>query len=185
MDDYCKGIIYATGHMVIENDKPYLVVRNSDPWYVQHVSKYSGNKMFKSGYKEKHGGVEQWIIKARDITSIPCRSEINSVSDFCRAYIEIHGFLDFSKRKNNKRKLRLRIYGKENIIHFINVSLPAKEKKIQYICNSLDNRYTGKTCAIYYQDEKEIKNILYFIDGEPRNAKIWDKWKNTIESIEL
>ena len=108
---------------------------------------------------------------------------IQNISDFCRSYIEIHGILDTSKRKINKRGLRLRIYGKEDIIHFINISLPAREKKIQYMQNKIEGKYIGKTCVIYYQSRAEIEDILNFLDGYPKNIRIWKQWENVIQNV--
>lgn len=59
---------------------------------------------------------------------------------------------------------------------FLNSQLPANEKKIQYVRTDI-----GKTCALYYQSEKEIINILNWINGNPRNERIWNKWKEIID----
>lgn len=86
--------------------------------------------------------------------------------------------------KNRKgdcfKKPRLRIYGKEDIISFINIHLPAKNKKIQCIKNNIGGVYTGRTYAIYYQSTKEIMDILQWLYGNPNNERIWDKWKQII-----
>lgn len=183
MNDYCNGIAYATGSITKEKDNQYLVVRNSDPWYVKCIAEETGYMMYKSGYCEKHMMTDQWIVKARNITRLPALPEIQNIPDFCRAYIEIHGVLDTSKRKNNKRGLRLRIYGKEDVIQFINRFFPVKEKKIQYMQNKIDDKYIGKTCAIYYQSRAEIEDILRFLDGYPKNVRIWNQWKQVIQSV--
>ena len=121
---------------------------------------------------------------ARDITIVPPLSEIQCVSDFCRDYIEIHGLLDLATAKDKKgnyfKKPRLRIYGTEEIMQFLNRCLPANKKTIQYISNVVDSVYIGKTCALYYQSAKEIINILQWIDGSPKNERIWNKWKEII-----
>ena len=62
------------------------------------------------------------------------------------------------------------------------MALPAKEKKIQYVSNKIEGKYIGKTCVIYYQSQQEIEDILCFIDGEPKNIKIWDMWSNVVEN---
>ena len=102
-----------------------------------------------------------------------------------RAYIEIHGLLDLATAKDRKgnyfKKPRFRIYGTEEIISFLNGCLPANEKKIQHISNVVDNVYIGKTCAVYYQSVKEIISILQWIDGKPRNERIWNKWKEIVD----
>ena len=183
MNSYYIGIVYATGRFVREDDKTYLIVRNTDSWYPKCIEKISKYKMYKSMYDEERLGRDQWIIKARDIHSVPDLINIDSLPDFCRAYIELHGVLDLSKRKNNKRGLRLRIYGEEYIITYLKENLPAKEKKIQYISNKIGGKYVGKTCVIYYQSAEEINDILDFIDGEPKNQKVRDKWKCVLNKV--
>ena len=183
MNDYCNGIVFATGYIAKEKNIRYLVVRNSDPWYVNCIAEETGYTMYKSGYYEKHRMTDQWIVKIRNVQNIVSLSEIQNVSDFCRAYIEIHGVLDTSKRKNNKRGLRLRIYGKEDVIQYINLSLPVKEKKVQYMQNKIENRYIGKTCAIYYQSRAEIEDVLRFLDGNPKNIRIWNQWQQVIQNV--
>ena len=59
------------------------------------------------------------------------------------------------------------------------------EKKIQYINNVVNDTYIGKTCALYYQSNKEIYEILKWIDGSPKNERIWDKWKEIIDMNRL
>lgn len=184
MNDYCNGIAYATGYFAIENGKQYLVVRNLDSWYAKMIETESKYKAYESRHNIERDGRNQWSIKARDIEFIPELLEIQSISDFCRAYVEIHGLLDLSTAKNRKgsyfKKPRLRIYGTEEILVFLNNCLPANEKKIQYINNVIEGNYVGKTCAIYYQSIKEIVNILEWINGTPRNERIWDKWNEII-----
>lgn len=181
MNDYCNGIAYATGYVMEDSGKRYLIVRNTDPWYVNCISDATGHRAYKSGYNERLGKTEQWVVKTKITDSLPTLYEIQSISDFCRAYIEIHGILDLSKRKNGKKKLRLRIYGKESIIQFINMVLPAKEKKIQYVSNKIEGKYIGKTCVLYFQSQKEIEDILKFIDGYPKNKRVWSEWNIVIK----
>ena len=45
----------------------------------------------------------------------------------------------------------------------------------------MDDIYVGKTCALYYQSVKEIVSILQWIDGKPRNERIWTKWKEIVD----
>lgn len=180
MNDYCVGVAYATGYIANENGKQYLVVRNLDPWYPQIISTISKYKVYQSNHNVKRDGRSQWAIKAKEINSLPELKDIKDISGFCRAYIEIHGVLDMATAKSRKgnhfKKPRLRIYGTEEILTFINNSLPAGTKKIQYINNNF-----GKTCAINYQSAKEIADILDWIDGNPKNNNIWDRWKEIID----
>lgn len=194
MDDYCNGIAYASGYFACENGKQYLVVRNMDKWYAEMIGRETGYRAYRLKYRSKYrskyssqyssenGDIYQWVVKVRNISCLPELSEIRNVSDFCRAYIEIHGLLDLAsiKDKRGNRFKRLRIYGKKEIISFLNDCLPAKEKKIQYVTNTVDAVYTGKTCILYYQSAKEIYNILSWIDGHPRNKAVWEKWENVI-----
>ena len=179
MNDYCIGIAYATGSFVQENGKNYLVVRNSDKWYPDCIAKESGYNVYQSKYPEKIDKPAQWIIKARNIDYLPKLTELSNANDFCRSYIEIHGVLDIARlRKRGKIRyyLRLRIYGKEYILNYINTVLPAKEKKMQYIRN-----VGGSTYALYYQSCKEIIDIFNWIDGNMKNEKVWNNWKNVID----
>lgn len=185
MNDYCNGIAYASGSFTVEDNRKYLIVRNLDSWYVKTIEKESKYKAYKSNYNIERDRKSQWTIKARDVESIPSLSALKNVNDFCRAYIEIHGLLDLATARDRKgnyfKKPRLRIYGTEEIISFLNSCLPANKKTIQYINNIVDNIYVGKTCALYYQSVKEITNILKWIDGEPKNERIWIKWKEIID----
>lgn len=186
MNDYCNGIAYATGYMAEENGSRFLFVRNLDPHYAKAIEKESKYKSYESKTNIERDRKPQYCIKARDINSIPELNEISNINDFCRAYIEIHGVLDLATAKDRKgnyfKKPRLRIYGTEKVISLINKNLPAAEKKIQYIKNTVDSVYTGRTCAIYYQSASEIVDILNWIDGKSRNESVWTKWKEIIES---
>lgn len=181
MNDYCNGIAYATGYIAHENGKQYLVVRNLDSWYAKTIEKETKYNAYEAKHNVQRDGTSQWVVKARDINSIPILSEIQNVSDFCRAYIEIHGTIDLATSKDRRgnyiKKPRLRIYGTEEILIFLNSCLPAREKKIQHINNIVEDVYIGKTCALYFQSPKEIVSILQWIDGIPKNVRIWDKWK--------
>ena len=185
MNSYCVGIAYASGYFAKEDGKQYLVVRNLDPWYTKNIEVESKYKAYELKYNIRRGGKPQWNIKVRDVSSIPSLSEIQCVNDFCRAYIEIHGLIDLSTAKDRKgnyfKKPRLRIYGTEEILSFLNGCLPAGEKKIQYINNVVNDTYIGKTCALYYQSNKEIYEILKWIDGSPKNERIWDKWNSIMD----
>lgn len=178
LSSYSNGIAHATGYMCQENGKRYLVVRNTDSWYVEQISAETGRKL----YKLSSGG---WAVKARNVHGIPSVREIENVNDFCRAFLEIHAVLDLASIRTRKgeriKRPRLRIYGNENILTFLNAVLPAKEKKLQYITNTVDKTYVGKTCGLYYQSKAEILAILRWIDGEPKNEKVWDKWESVLK----
>lgn len=189
MNDYCNGIAYATGYFANEENKIYLIVRNLDKWYVENIAKETGYNAYESKHNFKRDGKNQWVVKCRNISEIPELSEIKNLPDFFRAYIEIHGVLDLANAKDRKgnpiKRLRLRVYGNEEILKFANKTLPAKEKKIQYIKNYVDEKYIGRTCALHYQSRAEILEILKWIDGSPKNVSIWNKWENTLQGIHL
>lgn len=184
MNDYCVGIAYATGCFVTEKNKKYLVVRKLDKWYVENIAKETGYTTYESKYNFDRDVKNQWVVKCRNISELPTLSDIKNLPDFFRAYIEIHGVLDLANAKDRKgnpiKRLRLRIYGNEEILSFLNKALPAKEKKIQYIKNIVDKKYIGQTCALHYQSKTEILEILKWIDGFPKNVAVWDKWQRII-----
>lgn len=182
MNDYCNGIVYATGYFANENNKKYLVVRNLDKWYIENIAKETGYTAYESTHNFERDGRNQWVVKCRNISELPALTDIKNLFDFCRAYIEIHSILDLANAKDRKgnpiKRLRLRIYGNEEILSFLNQNLPAVEKKIQHIKNSIDDKYIGQTYALYYQSKTEILEILKWIDGFPKNIAVWDKWSN-------
>lgn len=165
--DYAIGIIYATSYVARENGKEYVFARNKDPWPIKFLADISGKNMYISN--------GTYCVKCKNIPSIPDINAVISKKDFLRAYIELHGVLDLQNTLQGKR-LRLRIYGKYDVANYINHNLPAKEKKIQSIKNKIDGGYTGETSAVYYQSQHEIPDILEWLDGEPRNEKVWKKW---------
>lgn len=171
LDDYSRGIICATAYKAYEGRNPYIVARNRDPWPISYLAKI----LKKKPYFSKSG--ETYCVKCNGIREKPGISEITDKKAFIRAYVEIHGVLDLTNKKKHPR-LRLRIYGNAEIISYINANLPAGEKKMQHISNKIEGgKYTGETEAIYYQSEKEILAILEWMDGTPKNVRIWEQWK--------
>ena len=188
MTDYATGIIYGTGCIVKDKEKKYLIVRNLDPYYVKTIEKEVPYKAYKSEYNTKRDGKPQWCIKVRNIEVFPSLSEIQNKKDFIRAYMELHAILDLMNVKNRRgdriKKLRFRIYGNEELLNWINYNLPADIKKIQYIRNAVDKKFNAETGCIYYQSRKEILKILKWIDGTPRHEGVWDRWQQTVSSVE-
>ena len=133
MNDYFKGVIYATGYIANENNRRYLVVRNLDQWYPALIGAISSYKVYESKSQVKRDGRPQWVIKAKEITRIPNLNEVINIKDFARAYIELHSVLDIriDRRNHNKPnlRLRLRVYGQNKILAFLNEHLPSKPKK--------------------------------------------------------
>lgn len=187
MTDYSLGIAYGTGYIAKENGKEFLFVRNLDPYYSKIIESEVPYKSYPSQHNIDRDGRLQWCIKVRSISKLPEFSEIYNIQDFIRAYMELHSIIDLMNvkdRKGNKiKKLRLRIYGNEEIISWINGNLPANKKKIQYIRNIVDLNYVGETYCIYYQSSGEIFDILNWIDGEPKNTNVWNKWKQVIDNL--
>ena len=185
MNDYINGIAYGTGYIAKENGDAFLFVRNLDPYYAKKIEDVVPYKAYESKSKISRDGRPQWCIKARSIKSLPALSEIVNKNDFIRAYMELHSMIDLMNAKdrngNRIKRLRLRIYGNEEILSFINESLPAKTKKIQYIKNKVDKNYIGETFCLYYQSKKEIFAILNWIDGTQKNKEVWGKWKKIVE----
>ena len=184
MTDYCTGIAYGSGYFATDNGKTYLIVRNLDKWYVDIVANETGYKSYESTHNFMRDGRNQWCVKARNINAFPDLKNLKNANDFCRAYIELHGLVDLKtaiRRDGTRFKTpRLRIYGNEKVVSYINSVLPAKEKRIQSIINKVDGIYTGKTSALYYQSKAEIINILEWINGEPKNQTVWNEWYNTL-----
>lgn len=176
MTGYQQGILLATGCYI---DNRYCV-RNIDRWYCEAVEDIYDTKM----YGQTLRGKIQYVLKSAKVIP-PKLDEITDFEGFCRAWIEIHGILDITNRKTGSgkqvKRLRLRIYGQENILKFVMACLPCKRKKIQYIKNSVQGGYIGETCAIYYQSSLEILDILQYINGTAKNIKIWQEWDKIIE----
>ena len=186
MTDYGLGIVFGTGYIAEENKKKYAVVRNLDSYYAKTLEKETAYRAYESKNKINRDGKAQWCIKIRNISELPLYLEIENKQDFIRAYMELHAMLDLrnakDRRGNQIKRLRLRIFGNEKIISWINNTLPAKTKKVQHIKNIVDSHYIGETCCIYYQSEPEILNILKWIDGKPKNENVWLKWEDIVES---
>lgn len=182
-DDYCIGIAYGTGCIISNDMETYLVVRNLDKWYIDIIAKETGYKSFESVHNFERDGKNQWCVKARNVHSLPALTDLKNPRDFCRSYIELHGTVDIKKSKNRSgiciSSLRLRIYGRMEILSFINKILPVRDKTIQNIINK-----TGRTYALYFQSRNEILTILQWIDGSPKNQKIWDRWYSVIKDTE-
>lgn len=178
MTGYQAGIIYAIGSNAGDGR---ISVRSVDRWYCDVVQPLFGTAV----YSQPDRGRDkiQYVVKGTRAKLVDLRS-ISDAVGFCRAYIELHGILDRrpakDKRGNKIRTLRLRVYGREEVMEFLMENLPAGLKKMQHISNLIDGVYNGETCAIYYQSRKEILKIMDYIDGEPRNEKIWESWVETI-----
>ena len=186
MTDYCRGILFSLGCSIKDAGGEYYFVRNKDRWYVDKLSDETGYNVYP--IKNIDGSI-QWCIKIRNIKNIfQFYNEIENYSDFLRPYIEIHGVLDWAKRKSRKGGYvfypRLRIYGNHSKLSLLNSKLPAKIKTIQKIKSKAKYKneiYEGETYALYYQSRYEIEAILDYINGNERNSDIWNKWMNLLQ----
>lgn len=178
MTGYQTGIIYAIGS---SSGDGRVSVRSIDRWYCDVVQPLFGTVVYSQTLKGREK--PQYVAKGKMNKQINLDNVVD-VAGFCRAYIELHGVLDRRSAKDRSGNriwpLRLRVYGCEEVLEFLMRNLPAGLKKIQRISNLVDGKYNGDTCAIYYQSKKEIFEILDYIDGEPRNEKIWELWSETI-----
>lgn len=183
IDGYYAGIAYSTGYIANDAGKKYLVVRNLDLHYPKQIADISGYNMYTSACCVWRDKAIQYVVKARNVRKMPVLSEIKDVTGFCRAYIEIHSVLDRATRKdrkgNNHYFLRLRIYGNNTVINYLNDNLPVTRKAIQHIVSS-----NGQTFAIYFQSKEDIDKIISWIDGYPKNQKVWDKWNAIFANTE-
>ena len=183
LSDYCKGIMYASGCIIRAGGMRYLCVRNIDKWYAECVGKETGYTPYPSVHNIERDGRPQWTVKPRNMQEMPDIRSAKNTADFIRPYLELHSTLDTVKA-GNARKVRLRIYGKEEFLSIIMYCIPAKPKKIQKISNRIRSEggeYSGKTCAIYYQSRKEIEQILNYINGYPRNDVVWERWCSVMD----
>lgn len=175
MTGYQAGIIYAIGSNAGDGR---ICVRSVDRWYCDVVQPLFGTTVYHQIIQGRDK--EQYVAKGKAVAQIDLAS-VRDVPGFRRAYIELHGVLDRrpakDKRGNKIWPLRLRVYGQDKVLEFLMEHLPANLKKIQRISNLVDEAYKGETCAIYYQSRREILEILDYIDGEPRNDRIWELWK--------
>lgn len=180
MTGYQQGILIGTG---CYNGDRYCV-RNIDKWYCEAVTDIYDTKMYSQKLRDK----TQYILKSSKVTP-PGLTDITDFQGFCRAWIELHGLLDITNKKNRSgkqvRKLRLRIYGKQEILEVLMDCLPGRRKKIQHISNSVAGGYIGQTCAIYFQSATEIKEILCYINGQPKNLDVWNKWGKILEEYRI
>lgn len=173
MDDYFNGITYATGSIITDGDKKYLLVRNIDKWYPLCIAQETGYAC----YCTKKKGKDQWTVKIYSASAIIGPRDVLCDKDFCRSVLEIRGVMDLALAKNRKgehiQRLRFRIYGDVDLLQYLNRILPVSVKKTQNISTN-----SGRTHALYYQSRAEIIAILNWIDGSPRNENIWNSWRN-------
>ena len=115
-----------------------------------------------------------------DLVATRNRAAFDEVRDwqgFCRGFVELQGTLDLWSHKNRKgdtvRTLRLRIYGQPDALDAVANNLPAGRKKMQ-ICRTQN----GVTYLYAYQSPAEVSAIITYLDGFPRNERIWQRWNS-------
>lgn len=165
---YQIGVLYALSSNAGDNR---LIIRSIDKWYCEVCQELFRVNIYPNNYHYDRDKATQWCLKGTLKVPFPKLEDITDIEGFCRSWIEIHSCLD-----KPRDKLRLRIYGKEEILKFLIQHLPVAMKKIQNI-----RTQTGITSAVYYQSRKEIINIFDYINGYPKNDKVWDKWNKIIE----
>jgi len=119
-----------------------------------------------------------WTNRNSNQRDIPILNSENEYKDFMRAYIEIHGRLDWrSVISHGKiyKGLRLRIYGNrimmESVSKLLNEYIGVGIKKVSMAVNE-------KTGILYYQGKKEIRMICEWCDsmGGNRCVEYWDRF---------
>ena len=165
MTGYQQSILYLVGSQLGDR----FTVRNVDRHYIEAVEDvFVGYTPYLQ--KNSPGKRDYWVLKS-PLVKKPTLSEVSDEQGFARGFIELQGTLA-SWTHRGRARLRLRIYGSEDDLQFLQRCLPAKEKKIQHV-----NTENGSTCALYYQSGAEIFDIFRYIDGEPRNDRLWTQWE--------
>lgn len=165
---YQQAVLLLSGSW---NGNRYAV-RNIDKHFVLAVADlFCTAPYFQRSSDSKHQGY--WAIKSYRFEP----PEIANVTDwqgFCRALLELQGSLDLRPCKTHDgmpiKRLRLRVWAQPELLSAFAAAIPAAPKRIQTI-----RTHTGATYALYYQSEKEIYDILDYLDGEPRCGKWWSK----------
>lgn len=173
---YQQGILVALGSW--NGDRLY--VRSIDRWYPDQIQPLFRSRVY--SLDDAHvSGRRQYIIKSPS-AHIPTLDEVVDWQGFARAYIEIHGAIT-PITQHKKHVPGMKIYGREHVIEVLMAHLPIEPKKIYKIENSVDSdKYIGTTYGITIQ-KKEAKAVLNWIDGEPKNQSVWNRWDEKIKKI--
>lgn len=173
---YQQGILVALGSW--NGDRLY--VRSIDRWYPDQMQTLFRSRVY--SLDDAHvSGRRQYIIKSPS-AHIPTLDEVVDWKGFARAYIEIHGAIT-PITQHKKHVPGMKIYGREHVVEVLMAHLPIEPKKIYKIENSVDSdKYIGTTYGITIQ-KKETKAVLDWIDGEPKNPSVWNRWDEKIKKI--
>lgn len=167
LSDYCKGIMYASGCIIRAGGMRYLCVRNIDKWYAECVGKETGYTPYPSVHNIERDGRPQWTVKPRNMQEMPDIRSAKNTADFIRPYLELHSTLDTVKA-GNARKVRLRIYGKEEFLSIIMYCIPAKPKK-----NTENKQQNPKRRRRVYR--KNMCDLLPIAQRDRANIKLYKR----------
>ncbi len=182
VSNYVLGIIFSIGSIA----EGRLIFRHKYRYFLEQIQAICGNTI----YEQENKGKPQYVMKTRSFDidelkqygweernaeqrNIPT---LDNCSDFLRAYIELHGALDYSTRYMNRSKreryrgLRLRIYGNYIIINSINNIL---HRYVKTNLKTSQLNINGKTAILYYTSFKEIDAIVNYISGTPCFKEFW------------
>ncbi len=174
---YQQAILFLLGYW---QEKRYLV-RCVDKHYIDTVAPLFERTRPFLQHRTGEGKKDYWCIKssAADNFTPPTLADVEDWPAFSRAVVELQGIVDLRKVSSHgvpQRRLRLRIYGKPDLLESVCSRFPAKPKKMQLIKTN-----NGETHAFFYQSPAEVCEILDYLDGEPRNEGIWKKWNELRE----
>jgi len=181
LSNYQKGIFWSIGSYIPSDEA--MVFKSKSFHHIKELQEITPcNKIGQLTVKGKPQYVlksymynmedfkeNKWTRRNGEFRYLPV---LSCYRDFLRAYIELHSCLDYSIRKKKQKKLRLRIFGNENIIREINVKLAqfgVKEKTPQ-------TSYNAKTYILYCTALQEIQLIFNTIyDNENYCPVFWEK----------
>lgn len=179
MNGYQMGIVWGIGGFAEDR----FICRHKERYFLEKLQ--TGNTI----YPQTSKGKTQYVLKTRAITldDLPGWTARNAserdipllddYKDFLRAYIELHGCLDYHigyKRKDKSQKykhLRLRIYGNNILIQSANILL---HENCCVGLKSIQRTVNDTTKYISYAAFEEILRIFEYIDGCPRFQPFWD-----------
>lgn len=190
ISNYQLGIIWSIGTYLSDENK--MVFRHKDRYFLKQLKNLTHNNIYlqstpnKNYYVLKIPGFDLdylkdlgWTYRNTNIRYMPT---LDDHKDFLRAYIELHSSLDYSKRGTNIKRLRLRIYGNKILIEELN-------RIISDLCNVKIKTpqiiHNDKTSILYYQNFREIDNILSYIEGNPYNSNFWNEIENKLNVPEI
>lgn len=165
---YQQAILLLSGSW--SGDK--YAVRNINEHFILAVADlFHTAPYFQHSSDPKHQ--DYWVVKSNRLEP-PQLFDVTDWQGFCRALVELQGTIDLRPCKTRNgapaKKLRLRVWAQPELLNAFAAAIPAEPKRIQTITTN-----NGTTYALYYQSEKEIYDILDYLDGEPRCEKWWSK----------